>query len=342
MENKLPEDELPVQLLESISNEADEVTDEKASGRVAAYKYGYRDGYFIGATSYAPWKVKHDELKEKYDNILATESGHESKTENVWQSGYASGHEAGCEKSLKAQQGGWVKASDKPKELLTIYWCKVINPKSGVEFRRAVLITADGIWNTHLDVIEWLDETNPNAYQELKNENEKLKKQALDMSTSWYQLHTWQMKARDIIESLYDRFIGAAETADHDIDLKLLRKATAIFEDFGGVKAKTEYDSLKQENERLKEKGDKMEQALKSICGHEGSIIPPKHEMIAIAREALNQPANGQKKEGEADDLGTCKECGTRKATTDYNGHQYYVCDPCSNRLNREFDNEYK
>lgn len=69
MESKLPEDELPVQLLESISNEADEVTDEKASGRVTAYKYGYRDGYFIGATSYAPWKVKYDELCERYKTL---------------------------------------------------------------------------------------------------------------------------------------------------------------------------------------------------------------------------------------------------------------------------------
>lgn len=40
-------------------------------------------------------------------------------------------------------------------------------------------------------------------------------------------------------------------------------------------------------------------------------------------------------------DLGTCVECGTRKAVLDYNGHQYYVCDPCNNRLNREFDKEY-
>ncbi len=83
------------------------------------------------------------------------------------------------------------------------------------------------------------------------------------MTMSWYQLHTWQMKARDIIESLYDRFIGAAEMADDDTDLKLLKKATAIFEDFGGIKAKTEYDSLKQENERLKERCNKIAAVLK-------------------------------------------------------------------------------
>lgn len=43
-----------------------------------------------------------------------------------------------------------------------------------------------------------------------------------------------------------------------------------------------------------------------------------------------------------APDLGVCKECGTRQAVTDYNGHQYYVCDTCDKRLNKEFDNEYK
>lgn len=67
--DKLPVDELTVQFLESISNEADEVTNEKANGRSTAYKYGYRDGYFIGATAWAPWKVRHDELQLKYDAV---------------------------------------------------------------------------------------------------------------------------------------------------------------------------------------------------------------------------------------------------------------------------------
>lgn len=47
-----------------------------------------------------------DELRTKYDNILATESGHESKTENVWQSGYAAGHEAGCERGKREAKPG--------------------------------------------------------------------------------------------------------------------------------------------------------------------------------------------------------------------------------------------
>ena len=41
-------------------------------------------------------------------------------------------------------------------------------------------------------------------------------------------------------------------------------------------------------------------------------------------------------------DLGTCVECKTRPATTDYNGHQHYVCKLCDDSLNREFDEEYR
>lgn len=37
-------------------------------------------------------------LKIKYDAILATEDGHSSQTENVWQSGYAAGHDAATAK----------------------------------------------------------------------------------------------------------------------------------------------------------------------------------------------------------------------------------------------------
>lgn len=51
------------------------------------------------------YATKLHELQQKYDDILANESGFESKTENVWQSGYASGHEAASEKvnALKAK-----------------------------------------------------------------------------------------------------------------------------------------------------------------------------------------------------------------------------------------------
>jgi transposase-like protein len=35
---------------------------------------------------------------------------------------------------------------------------------------------------------------------------------------------------------------------------------------------------------------------------------------------------------------GTCLECKKRRATHDYNGHKHYVCEPCNDRLNREFN----
>jgi hypothetical protein len=108
------------------------------------------------------------------------------------------------------------------------------------------------------------------AYQ-AQQENEMLKKQALDMSMSWYSLHCWQMKARDIIESLYDRFIGAAEMAGDDTDHKLLKKATVLFEDFGGIKAKTEYDALQQEIEELKRWKEEAKNLLEKVKHrHEG------------------------------------------------------------------------
>jgi hypothetical protein len=45
--------------------------------------------------------------------------------------------------------------------------------------------------------------------------------------------------------------------------------------------------SLSEENTALKAKCERYEKALKEISGHAGQLIPPKHEMIAIANEAL-------------------------------------------------------
>lgn len=55
-------------------------------------------GYDAAYNDLEKLKQKFDELKEKYDNILATEDGHLSQTENVWQSGYATGHDLASEK----------------------------------------------------------------------------------------------------------------------------------------------------------------------------------------------------------------------------------------------------
>jgi hypothetical protein len=69
------------------------------AGNDAIYM-GKRNGIEVG---YLAAVKKYEELQTKYDNILAAESGHESKTENVWQSGYASGHEAATEKYTALQ-----------------------------------------------------------------------------------------------------------------------------------------------------------------------------------------------------------------------------------------------
>lgn len=54
-----------------------------------------------------------------------------------------------------------------------------------------------------------------------------------------------------------------------------------------------------------------------------------------------NSPVKGEDQEVKSD-LGVCKRCNREPATTDYNGHGYYVCDHCNNHLNDEFDEEYK
>src|SRR5687767_15978057 len=46
---------------------------------------------------------RFENLLTKYENILATEDGHISQTENVWQSGYATGHEAATERHKPKQ-----------------------------------------------------------------------------------------------------------------------------------------------------------------------------------------------------------------------------------------------
>lgn len=47
-------------------------------------------------------------------------------------------------------------------------------------------------------------------------------------------------------------------------------------------------------------------------------------------------------KETEGEDHGICKRCEKRDAVKDYNGQQYWVCEPCYEMLSDEFDEEYK
>lgn len=38
---------------------------------------------------------------------------------------------------------------------------------------------------------------------------------------------------------------------------------------------------------------------------------------------------------------GLCLECKKRPATKDYNGHKHYVCEPCYESLEKQFEDEY-
>jgi hypothetical protein len=96
-------------------------------------------------------------------------------------------------------------------------------------------------------------------------------------------------------------------------------------------------DKLKKESERLKAALNKIINVYPSVTGA--------NRMRDIAAEALaSKGKEGEKKIviGEAPDLGDCKECKTAKAEHDYNGHQYYVCNTCFDRLSREFEDEYQ
>lgn len=74
-------------------------------------------------SEYEKLKGNYATLQTKYDNILATESGHESKTENVWQSGYASGHKAATEKAatLRTKCDELQKDNERLKAALSTY-----------------------------------------------------------------------------------------------------------------------------------------------------------------------------------------------------------------------------
>lgn len=53
----------------------------------------------------------------------------------------------------------WRPASEKPDKLLETYYCKVYRDEIKQGWKKTVLITLDGVWNTDDTVIEWLDES---------------------------------------------------------------------------------------------------------------------------------------------------------------------------------------
>jgi hypothetical protein len=72
--------------------------------------------------------------------------------------------------TLKAQQGGWVKASDRlPGLIKPVKW-----RADGIEMKaKALWYMVHDTNSEYLSNCEWLDE-NPNHYQELKDRSEKL------------------------------------------------------------------------------------------------------------------------------------------------------------------------
>jgi flagellar biosynthesis/type III secretory pathway protein FliH len=68
MQSKLPE-----HIVRQIEHEASKATEHLKEGNdyQAGYSKGIEDGYEQGATAWAPWKVKYDELKERCDKLEA-------------------------------------------------------------------------------------------------------------------------------------------------------------------------------------------------------------------------------------------------------------------------------
>jgi len=66
--NTLPED-----IESAIDKEAKARRDGMLGDRVRAYCFGYESGYYAGATEWAVWKVKFEELEDKCDSKIHTE-----------------------------------------------------------------------------------------------------------------------------------------------------------------------------------------------------------------------------------------------------------------------------
>lgn len=120
---------------------------------------------------------------------------------------------------------------------------------------------------------------------------------------------------------------------------------------FGYIAGATAWAQWKVKHDELQAQAQRMADALeKCVQFKNGCYAGIYLNVLFNECEMALQPYKDGTKEGKEPvkpqaplpELGVCQECGTRKATTDYNGHQYYVCEPCDNRLNKEFDEEYK
>lgn len=61
---------LSAELVEEIGNEAKDKSDALKDCRVSACCFGFRDGYYDGATAYAPYKEKYEQVIKLYENCF--------------------------------------------------------------------------------------------------------------------------------------------------------------------------------------------------------------------------------------------------------------------------------
>lgn len=92
--------------------------------------------------------------------------------------------------------------------------------------------------------------------------------------------------------------VGETEDEEDEIFKKVtdaLNKSGADFHSENKLELKQhlEIQELKYKAGELQARCDKMEAALKEISGESGKLIPPKHDMISIAREALAHKHEG-------------------------------------------------
>lgn len=148
----------------------------------------------------------------------------------------------------KEVKGGvWVKAENKPKKLLQSYYCIVYSEHFKIEFRRMVLITLDGSWQTDDKVLYYLDESQspipvPAGQSFIVFENDKVNS---ILSAALRVLDNEQLIA--LRDSLIDR---TPVPADSGWISDYLKKRIEQLKTIDGEFCKDRWDMKKSTNER--------------------------------------------------------------------------------------------
>jgi hypothetical protein len=123
--------------------------EEALNLQAAAYQKGFNEGY-------EPCKKGgglNSTLRESIEDILLKTGKHNQEECSELA-------DAIIRDTPRGTGAVWVKASTKPAELLKPYYCKLKSNIDGHIFKKIVLITLDGQWQSAWDVVEWLDESN--------------------------------------------------------------------------------------------------------------------------------------------------------------------------------------